>query len=140
MKKREITQQDIESAARLLAIWERKKKRLGLTQDEAAAQLGYDSQSTISQYLHAKIALNPPAILGFAQLLEVQPSEIDPEFTWLLVDRRRVASGDLILDTSAVIDVQARKDAEKLLSALVSGEIDAERFHLAIQLLLPDNG
>lgn len=79
MTNREITSHDRANAARLKAIWDDRKSRLKLTQASAASALGFNSQSSVSQYLHCRIALNLEAIVGFAQLLHCEPSDIDPE-------------------------------------------------------------
>lgn len=85
MVTRIITKRDEENARRLNAIWEAKKKNLGLTQTKAAAQLGFRHQSTVSQYLNCVIALNTDVVLKFAKLLEVDPARIDPEIRSLVV-------------------------------------------------------
>ena len=77
MDRRPLTQAEKDAAMRLSAIWQAKKKKLGITQETAAAQFGCN-QSTISHYLTGRIPLNVAAILKFAQILRINPSEIDP--------------------------------------------------------------
>jgi hypothetical protein len=77
-KRRALTPEEKEVSTRLRAIWDAKKDSLGLTQAKAADFFGWDSQGSVSQYLNARIPLNTDAILGFARLLSVKPSDIDP--------------------------------------------------------------
>lgn len=83
MSIRTITEHDRKNAARLKALWEAKKGPLKLTQASAARALGYKTQSMISQLLNCNAALNTDAILKWAQLLQVSPSDIDPSMTSL---------------------------------------------------------
>jgi transcriptional regulator with XRE-family HTH domain len=80
---RVITDRDRENARRLKAFWESKRIQLGLTQKKAADLLGYRTQSMVSQLLSATVALNTDAILKWAQLLQISPSDIDPSMTAL---------------------------------------------------------
>lgn len=50
----------------------------GMTQTEAAEYLGM-SQSAISQYLKGTIKLNTDIILQFAEMLNVNPQQINPD-------------------------------------------------------------
>jgi hypothetical protein len=85
MTNRVITPQDIENARRFRSIWEAKKGALGLTQVNVAARMGYNSQSMISQLLSAKVALSTDAILGLSKILQVLPTEINPDLKALNV-------------------------------------------------------
>lgn len=78
MRTRTITEQDRQNAARLKALWLAKKGSLNLTQQIAAKRLGC-SQSMISQALNCQVALTTDAIIGWAQLLKVEPADIDPK-------------------------------------------------------------
>lgn len=80
---RTITPLDKEKAARLLALWTRKKPELKLTQSSAAQALGFANQGVVSQYLNCYIALNTDVVLRFAKLLGVSPGEIDPDLASL---------------------------------------------------------
>lgn len=79
MTNRVITEKDRANARRLNNFWKAKKNQLNLDQGKAAKLLGYTAQATISQQLNAKFALNTDAILKWAQLLQVSPSDIDPD-------------------------------------------------------------
>ena len=62
----------------LQKIWNTKKVEMEFTQVEAAKNLGW-SQGAISHYLNDVTELNPGAIIKFANFLDVDPREIDPE-------------------------------------------------------------
>ena len=66
---------DQHPSKRLRELW----NQSSLTQQEAADQLGV-SQSAISQYLRGTIPLNTGAVIAFASLFEIDPTEIDPDF------------------------------------------------------------
>ena len=70
------------AANNLRAIWNLKKSEIGITQTEAAKQLGW-TQGALAQYLNNITELNPPAVIKLANFLGVDPREIDPtsEFT-----------------------------------------------------------
>jgi transcriptional regulator with XRE-family HTH domain len=78
MTNRTITQADTDNSRRLNAIWQSKKDDLGLTQTAAAEQMGYRAQSMVSMQLKGEVSLNADAILKWAQLLKVNPGDIDP--------------------------------------------------------------
>lgn len=83
MTNRNITPADEANAKRLYALWQAKKMAMGLTQTSAAQKLGYKSQSMVSMQLKGEVALNTDAILKWAQLLGVNPGDIDPELKGL---------------------------------------------------------
>ena len=65
------------AANNLRAIWDLKKSEIGITQTEAAKQLGW-TQGALAQYLNNITELNPPAVIKLANFLGVDPREIDP--------------------------------------------------------------
>lgn len=79
MKKKPLDIKDQETAERLRKIWDEKKVTLRLTQEKAADALGFETQSTVSQYLTGKNPLGTDAILKFAALLGVKPEDIKPD-------------------------------------------------------------
>ncbi len=81
-KRRQLTAQQKIAQQRLREIWHAKKKRLDLTQEKAAHLIGWSSQGAVASYLNGRIGLNTDAIMKFAKLLEVKPSDIDPDFQW----------------------------------------------------------
>ncbi|MDN3986343.1 XRE family transcriptional regulator [Zwartia vadi] len=81
-----LTYQEIEDAKRLKKLWQDKKDELGLSQVRAAKELGFNSQSSISQYLNGKVALSFFAVSKFAKILRVNLREISPRFAHLAPD------------------------------------------------------
>ncbi|MDQ9128763.1 helix-turn-helix domain-containing protein [Serratia fonticola] len=79
MKKKPLDIKDQEAAERLRNIWDEKKVTLRLTQEKAADALGFETQSSVSQYLNGRNPLNTDAILKFAALLGVKPEDIKPD-------------------------------------------------------------
>lgn len=78
MARRALTEHEMRDAALLRNAWLARKDVLNLTQDKAAALMGFDTQAAVSHYLNAKIPLNPSAKLKFADVLQMRPSEIWP--------------------------------------------------------------
>lgn len=62
----------------LRKIWDSKKLDIQFTQVTAAKELGW-SQGAISHYLNNITELNTSAIIKFANFLDVDPRDIDPE-------------------------------------------------------------
>ncbi|WP_460803446.1 helix-turn-helix domain-containing protein [Microbulbifer agarilyticus] len=81
-KRRPLTAREKIAQQNLRAIWQAKKKALDLTQERAAHQLGWSSQGTVGQYLLGRVPLNTDALLKFAGILHVSPTDIDPDFQW----------------------------------------------------------
>lgn len=73
--RRPLTEQEIQAHKNLRKIWLAKKKDLRLTQESAGDSMGY-TQGAVSHYLNGIIPLNSNAIFKFAQLLDVDPTEI----------------------------------------------------------------
>lgn len=73
-----LTNEQKADAARLKAIYQSKKAKLGLTQISLAAECGWESQGTVSQYLNGKIPLNLEAALKFSKHLQSEVSEFSP--------------------------------------------------------------
>jgi len=80
IKRRRLTEQEVEDQKKLRDLWESKREDLRLTQREAAAQFGYKNQAAVSQYLNGKIPLNLETVIKFANLLKVRIEEISPRF------------------------------------------------------------
>lgn len=64
------------SPRKLRAVWDAKKKELGLTQASAAELLGFKAQATVNNYLSGRLALDYGTAIGFAKILQVPLSEI----------------------------------------------------------------
>lgn len=75
-----MTEADHVAAAKLLTIWNRRKKESPkeIIQTKLAETWGDKeiTQGAVSQYLHGRIPLNLTAVLRFAQFLRCQPQEI----------------------------------------------------------------
>ena len=63
----------------LRKLWEKKKQTEGITQIEAAKELGW-TQGAFSHYLSNITTLNNSAVSKLADFLEVAPTQIDPDF------------------------------------------------------------
>lgn len=77
-ERRKLTAEETADAKRLREVWSRKKEELKLTQEKVGAELGWKTQSTVSQYLNGKIALNLNALVKLSEILEVAPEQISP--------------------------------------------------------------
>lgn len=84
IKRRPLDAKDLLASQNLRRIWFANHRRLGLTQESAAAALGFAGQSAVSQYINGRIPLNTEAVLKFARLLGVAPEDIDPRVGSLL--------------------------------------------------------
>ncbi|TCL06860.1 LexA family transcriptional regulator [Sodalis ligni] len=78
MKKKPLTATQVEDAKRLKAIYEAKKKELGLSQESIAHDLGV-VQSAVAQILSGKNALNLSRALEFAKILKVGVADFSPD-------------------------------------------------------------
>ncbi|MEL5231277.1 helix-turn-helix domain-containing protein [Serratia ureilytica] len=114
MKKKPLDIKDQEAAERLRKIWNEKKVTLRLTQEKAADALGFETQSTVSQYLNGKNPLGTDAVLKFAALLQVRPEEIKPELAELMNYVRK--SGEYSEDMTAPGWQLLRPEQAELLS------------------------
>lgn len=77
MKKKPLTAEQIQDAERLKAIYDSKKKELGLSQEILAERLGI-SQSAIAQILAGKNALNMKRAFEIAEILHVPVEKFSP--------------------------------------------------------------
>ncbi len=72
--KKHLTTEQLEDAKRLKALYESKKKQLGITQYTIADELNI-SQGAVGHYLNGRIALNVPIASGFARILQASVSD-----------------------------------------------------------------
>lgn len=77
--RRNLTEPELASAARLKAIYDRKKRQLGLSQEKLGEQLGGISQSAVGQYLNGKIPMSLTVKLQFARALKCDVGDFDPD-------------------------------------------------------------
>lgn len=75
--KKRLTNEQLKDAERLKAIYESKKKSLGITQQYIADELNM-TQSAVGHYLNGRNALNVSAALMFARILGVQIDDFSP--------------------------------------------------------------
>ncbi len=73
--KNRLTEEQQKDAERLKAIYDSKKKTLGITQQDIADELNI-TQSAVGHYLNGRNALNVSSALMFAKILEVQIEEL----------------------------------------------------------------
>jgi len=84
-KRRPLDQAEIDAANKLKTLWKdkqaahRAKHGRILSQEQAAFEMGWQTQSAFYQYLSAKLALNLDTLLKFSAYFNVQPDEIAPE-------------------------------------------------------------
>jgi len=78
MPAKPLTPEQKQDAARLAAIFEKRKAEDGLTQAVLADILGYSVQSAVSQYLKARIPLNVSAAIKFAGGLRCRVADFSP--------------------------------------------------------------
>jgi len=101
-----LTQEDIrasENLSRLYRAW--KLRHPGINQDEIAEDMGFKSQGIVSQHLNAHTPLSVNAVLKWAELLGVKPTDIRPEFD------KYVAK---VTGNAAFLQQNARKDSAEL--------------------------
>lgn len=75
--KKSLTTEQLQDARRLKALYESKKKSLGITQYTIADDLGI-TQGAVGHYLNGRNALNVSIAAGFAKLLRVSISDFSP--------------------------------------------------------------
>ena len=76
-KKKTLTSTQIADAERLKAIYEAKKKELGVTQQSIADMLDI-SQGGVGHYLNGRNSLNAAVAAVFAKALQVDVSDFSP--------------------------------------------------------------
>lgn len=75
--KRTLTTEQLEDAKRLKALYESKKKKLGVTQYMIAEELGI-SQGAVGHYINGRNPLNLNVAAVFANILQVSISDFSP--------------------------------------------------------------
>ena len=78
MAQRPLTPEQKRAAKKLRTLYEGRKKELFLTQQKIADIMGV-TQGAVFQWLSGKTPIGYKALVGFAKVLEVQPSDIFPE-------------------------------------------------------------
>ena len=75
--KKNLTTEQLEDAVRLKALYESKKKLLGVTQYTIADELGI-TQGAVGHYLNGRNALNLSVASAFAKILQVSIADFSP--------------------------------------------------------------
>ncbi|KZZ72376.1 hypothetical protein A3765_28630 [Oleiphilus sp. HI0130] len=116
MERRALTPQEEANRIRLREIYTRKKKTLGLTQDKIADLGGWKSQGTVAQYFSGYIPLNTDAKIKMASILQVDVTEIDPDFR---APSKGVADADEFFEAyGSLIDELPEQEQFKVLSKM----------------------
>ena len=84
MKKRNLSSHEKTAHQNLRKIWDDKKRTLGLTQEKAADVFGC-STANVGFYLTGTQPLNIKTTIAFANLLKVNPTDIDPRLSDLSI-------------------------------------------------------
>lgn len=85
MKKKPLTPEQIADANRLKAIFENKKKVLGLSQETLAEQMGM-GQSGVAQLLNGSNAIGPAHAARLAKILGVSVEDFSPSIATEIAD------------------------------------------------------
>lgn len=115
-RKRTITPADVAAAANLRDIWEREKRSRKFTQEEVAAEFGWSSQGSVSQYLTGKMALGVAATLKFARYLGCRPTDIRPDYESQLASGLTQEAVELAFMWQEIPDENFRTYFQKLLA------------------------
>lgn len=92
MSKKPLAADKKDECLRLKAVFNRKKKDLGLTQEKLAHALEMN-QSSVSHYLNGVNPLNVPVASAFAKILEVDVSEFSERLAQQIADIAGTAVG-----------------------------------------------
>jgi transcriptional regulator with XRE-family HTH domain len=76
--RRALTQDELEDAARLRKLYDRKAGEMGTSQAQIAEEFGFANPSAVSQYLCGRIPLNLNAATKFANFFNVPLKTISP--------------------------------------------------------------
>lgn len=93
-KKKILTPAQVADSQRLKALYEAKKKELGITQQSIADALDI-SQGAVGHYLNGRNALNTAVASVFARLLGVSVSDFSPSLAKDISDMSSVASENI---------------------------------------------
>ncbi len=91
--KKSLTTEQLEDAKRLKALYESKKKELGVTQYTIADDLGI-TQGAVGHYLNGRNALNVEVASGFARLLQVSISDFSPSIAAKVAEQAASLNGE----------------------------------------------
>ncbi len=118
-----LTPAQLADATRLKAFyekWKASRRAVGerASQEVAAAILGFQSQSSVSQYMNGNIPLNVPALIKFSELFDCQPSDI---------------SGDLAKEIAKIAEAtETVPEADHVPIKMVDAKASAGKGHLVL--------
>jgi len=110
MPAKPLTAEQLADAQRLKDAYLLAKRERGLTQEALALACGYETQSTVSQYVNGKIPLNIEAVAGLCSALQVDIASISPTL-WERIQR-----------IGAMASAPSRFEVPALRSALAAAE------------------
>ncbi|WP_426576306.1 helix-turn-helix domain-containing protein [Xenorhabdus stockiae] len=129
MKKIPLSDEQISDAGRLKAIYEAKKKELGLSQEVLAEKLSM-GQSAVAQLLNAKNAIGVLHAARFAKILEITVDDFSPALAAEIAEMAkytRASSKDvesLNLSSNGYKLTKKQKEILDLFDSLPSEEAD----------------
>lgn len=91
--KKSLTTEQLEDARRLKALYESKKKELGVTQYTIADELGI-TQGAVGHYLNGRNALNVEVASGFAKLLQISISDFSRSIAAKVAEQAESLNGE----------------------------------------------
>ena len=91
--KKSLTTEQLEDARRLKALYESKKKELGVTQYTIADELGI-TQGAVGHYLNGRNALNVEVASGFAKLLHISISDFSRSIAAKVAEQAESLNGE----------------------------------------------
>jgi transcriptional regulator with XRE-family HTH domain len=103
MTNRSLSQEELDDAKRLRKLWGERKEQLHLSQVKAAKELGYNSQSAVSQFINGKVPINVQTAAKFAKLLKTNIEEISPRFGKLLTQPIPSSLDGFVAPTTGVL-------------------------------------
>jgi transcriptional regulator with XRE-family HTH domain len=86
MPAKPLTAEQLADAQRLRDAYLLAKRERGLTQEALALACGYETQSTVSQYVNGKIPLNIEAAAALCSALQVEIASVSPSL-WERIQR-----------------------------------------------------
>lgn len=93
--KKNLTTEQLADASRLKALYESKKKSLGITQYTIADDLGI-TQGAVGHYLNGRNALNVDIASGFARLLQAAIADFSPSIAAKVAIQAESLGGDTL--------------------------------------------
>ena len=104
--KKSLTTEQLEDAKRLKALYESKKKELGITQYSIADELGI-TQGAVGHYLNGRNALNVEVASGFARLLQVSIADFSQSIAAKVAEQAESLKSDANVRYPVLSSIQA---------------------------------